>query len=98
MSISIPDLCAKFHLNSLKNDCFTMIFVFFTCSLLGFGAQLIGPINLHVKRQNSASENFSRTLLGLFSACEWQDMSFTYQKSEKTTYLDNLVFSAFSVL
>ena len=29
MSILIPDLCAKFHLNSLKNDCFTMIFVFF---------------------------------------------------------------------
>ena len=25
-------------------------------------------------------------------------MSFTYQKSEKTTYLDNLVFSAFSIL
>ena len=29
---------------------------------------------------------------------EWQDLSFTYQKNEKTTYLDNLVFSAFSVL
>ena len=41
---------------------------------------------------------FSRTLLGLFSVCEWQDLSFTYQKSEKTTYLDNLVFSALSVL
>ena len=36
--------------------------------------------------------------LDLFSVCEWQDLSFTYQKSEKTTYLDNLVFSAFSVL
>ena len=45
-----------------------------------------------------ASANFSRTLLGLFSVCEWQDLSFTYQKSEKTTHLDNLVFSAFSVL
>ena len=34
-----------------------------------------------------------------FSACEWQELSFTYQKSEKTsTYLDNLVFSAPSVL
>ena len=29
MSILIPDLCAKFHLNSLKNDRFTVIFVFF---------------------------------------------------------------------
>ena len=36
--------------------------------------------------------------LDFFSVCEWQDLLFTYQKSEKTTYLDNLVFSAFSVL
>ena len=36
--------------------------------------------------------------LDFFSVCEWQDLSFTYQKSEKATYLDNLVFSAFSVL
>ena len=55
-------------------------------------------INRSQKGRIRASANFSRTLLGLFSACEWQDMSFTYQKSEKTTYLDNLVFSAFSVL
>ena len=65
---------------------------------VGFGAQLIGPIQLHVKGQISNICNFSRTLLGLFSVCEWQDLSFTYQKSEKTTYLDNLVFSASSVL
>ena len=30
------------------------------------------------------------TMLGFFSASEWQDLSFTFQKSEKTTYLDNL--------
>ena len=36
--------------------------------------------------------------LDFFSAREWQDMSSTYQKSEKATYHDNLVFSAFSVL
>ena len=71
-----------------------VIFVF----AYGFGAHLIGPIQLHVKRQNSSICKFPRTLLGLFSVCEWQDLSFTYQKSEKTTYLDNLVFSAFSVL
>ena len=41
---------------------------------------------------------FSRHCLDFISACEWQDLSFTYQKSEKTSYLDNLVFSAFSVL
>ena len=71
---------------------------FLSCCATGFGAQLIGPIQLHVKRQNSSICKFSRTLLGLLSVCEWQDLSFTYQKSEKTTYLDNLVFSAFSVL
>ena len=59
---------------------------------VGFGAQLIGQGRIR------ASAIFSRTLLGPFSVCEWQDLSFTYQKSEKTTYLDNLVFSAFSVL
>ena len=33
-----------------------------------------------------------------FSACERQDRLSTFQKSEKATYLDNLVFSAVSVL
>ena len=73
-------------------------FFFFTFSLIGFGAQLIGPIQLHVKRQNLSICKFFQDLLGLCSVCEWQDLSFTYQKSEKTTYLDNLVFSTFSVL
>ena len=82
-----------FYLNLL----FLIFFTNTPCAS-GFGAQLIGPIQLHVKRQNSRSANFSRTLLGPFSVCEWQDLSFTCQKSEKTTYLDNLVFSAFSVL
>ena len=66
MSILIPDLCAKFHLNSLKNDCFTMIFVFFTLSLIGFGAQLIGPIQLHVKRQNSSICKFFQDIAWTF--------------------------------
>ena len=43
-------------------------------------------------------QSFPGQCLDFFSVCEWQDLSFTYQKSEKTTYLDNLVFSAFSVL
>ena len=73
-------------------------FCFFTFSLIGFGAQLIGPIQLHVKRQNSSICKFFQDIAWTFSVCEWQDLSFTYQKSEKTTYLDNLVFSAFSVL
>ena len=34
---------------------------------------------------------FSGYCLDFFSACEWQDLSFIYRKSEKTTYLDNLV-------
>ena len=42
--------------------------------------------------------HFCRTLLGLFCACERQDLSFTFQTSENTTYLDNLVFSASSIL
>ena len=37
-----------------KMTVLTKIFVFFTFSLIGFGAQLIGPIQLHVKRQNSS--------------------------------------------
>ena len=45
-----------------------------------------------------ASANCYKLLLGLFSASEWQNLSFTYQNSEKATYLDNLVFSVFSVL
>ena len=64
----------------------------------GFGAQLIVPIQLHVKGRFRASANIFRTLLGLFSAREWQERAFTFQTSKKTTYLDNLVFSAFSVL
>ena len=55
----------------------------------GFCARLIGPIQLQI---------FFRILLGPFSACVWQDLSFAHQKSEKTTYIDNLVFSALSVL
>ena len=64
----------------------------------GFDAQLIGPIQLHAKRQNSSICKFFQEIAWTFSFCDWQDLSFTYQKSEKTTYLDNLVFSAFSVL
>ena len=45
MSILIPDLCAKFHLNSLKNDCFTMIFVFFTFSLIFKNLQIFEFLN-----------------------------------------------------
>ena len=41
---------------------------------------------------------FSGHCLEYFSACVWQDLSFAHQKSEKTTYIDNLVFSALSVL
>ena len=82
----------KFHMETLK-DAGTKV-----CSN-GFGAQLIGPIQLHVKRQNSSICNFfPGHCLDFFSAREWQDLSFTYPKNEKTTYLDNLVFSAFSVL
>ena len=36
---------------------------------------------------------FFRTMLGFFSASEWQDLSLIFQKSEKTTYVDNLVYS-----
>ena len=64
-----------------------------------FSAQLICPIQLHVKRQNSSICKFFQDIAWpFFFACEWQDLSFNYQKSEKATYLDNLVFSAFSVL
>ena len=70
----------------------------FRTTPVGFSAQLIGPIQLHVKRQNSSICKVFQDNAWTFSVCEWQDLSFTYQKSEKTTYLDNLVFSAFSVL
>ena len=60
---------------------------------VGVGTQLIGPIQLQVKRQNSRICNFFfRTMLGFCCASEWQDLSSTFQKNEKTTYLDNLVF------
>ena len=45
----------------------------------GFVAQLIGPFNTMLKGRIRASANFSRTLPRLFSACQWQDLSFTYQ-------------------
>ena len=44
-------------------------FVFFT-SLLGLGAQLIGPIQLHVKRQNSSICKFFQDIAWTFF-CLW---------------------------
>ena len=45
-------------------------FVFFTFSLIGFGAQLIGPIQLHVKRQNSSICKFFQDIAWTFF-CLW---------------------------
>ena len=51
--------------------------------LSGLGAQLIDPIQLHVKRQNSSICIFFQNIAWIFSACEWQYLSFTFQKSRK---------------
>ena len=59
----------------------------------GFGAHVIGP-----KAEFEHLQIFLGHCLDFLSACERQDLSFINQKGEKTTYLDNLVFSAFSVL
>ena len=111
MKIESIAVCSPFDLHLAINGLENQFSVFFRVVVLhnfivqtilsvhGFGAQLIGPIQLHVKRQNSSICNFFQDIAWtFFSVCEWQDLSFTYQKSEKTTYLDNLVFSAFSVL
>ena len=45
-------------------------FRFFTFSLIGFGAQLIGPIQLHVKRQNSSICKFFQDIAWTFF-CLW---------------------------
>ena len=45
---------------------------FFTFSLIGFGAQLIVPIQPHVKRQNSSICKFFQDIVWTFSVCEWQ--------------------------
>ena len=50
------------------------------------------------ERQNSSIYNFFQDNAWIFSACECQELSCTFQESEKATNLDNLFVAAFSVL
>ena len=64
----------------------------------GFGAQLISPIQLHVKRQISSLCIIFQDISWIFFLPVSGNLSFTFPKSEKITYLDNFVFLAFSIL
>ena len=49
----------------------------------GLGAQFIGPIQLPIKMHISSLCIFLQAIACLFSACEWQTLSFAFQKGER---------------
>ena len=72
---------------------------FFTFSLIGFGATINRPIQLHVKRQNSSICKFFQDIAWTFF-CLWVARSVIHlsKKVKRQPTLINLVFSAFYVL